>query len=225
MKTKPLRAGQRKGTIPIRQAQRELTHGRIRDAACSLFFERGFHITAIDEIAAAAGVRRSTVYLHFKDKTAILDEIAEDFMPQSIALMEQLPGPIPSRSQIAAWLDSAVQLVDKDKVPLSIIREVWISAAPAAMTLDPFKDRLIAALAKNIPAFRCARESINLEAYVAANLLLMQMDIACNRVVQGGATAFNKMMLDVVASNLDTFIRRYNDAARTKRRKGASKKR
>ncbi len=210
MNTKPLRAGRREAATPIRQAQRELTHGRIRDAARSLFFERGFHITSIDEIASAAGIQRSTVYLHFKDKAAILDEIAEDFMPHSIALMERLPGPVPSHSQIAAWLDSAAKLVDRDKVPLSIIREVWVSSSPAATNLDPLKERLIAALAKKLPAFRCAKEGDDLEAYAAASLLLMQMDIACNRVVQGGATAYNKMLLDVVASNLGAFIRRYN---------------
>ncbi len=222
---KPLRTKSRSNTIPIRDAQKALTHARIRDAARGLFFERGFHVTTIDEIAGEAGVQRSTVYLHFKDKPAMLAEIAEEFMPHSIALMEQLPGPVPSHAQIMTWLDGAARLVDRDKVPLSIIREVWVSSSPAATNLDPFKDRMIAALSKNIPAFRHAREDDNLEAYAGASLLLMQMDIACNRVVKGGATTSNKMLLDVVASNLGAFIGLYSKTSRTGQRKSRSRKR
>jgi AcrR family transcriptional regulator len=152
------------------------------------------------------------VYLHFRDKTAILDEIAEDFMPHSIALMERLPGPAPSHSEIVAWLDETVVLVGRDKVPLSIFREVWVSSSPDASNLDPFKERMLATLGKNIPAFRCAKQNTDLEAYAAASLLLMQMDIACSRVVQGGSTPYNRMLLEVVASNLGAFIQRYNKA-------------
>lgn len=206
---KTLRALTQNTVIPIRDAQKALTHARILDASRRLFFERGFHITTIDEIACAAGVQRSTVYLHFKDKTAILIEIADEFLPQGVALMEELPGPVPTQGQLVAWLDDAVKLVDKDKVPISIIREVWVSSSPELAHLDPFKKRMLAGLAKNVPAFGHARENDNLEAYAAASLLLMQMDIACNSVVQGGPTPYNKMLLELVASNFAAFIKRY----------------
>lgn len=210
MSSKPNRAPTVAAVIPIRDAQKALTHNRILDAARTLFFERGFYITAMDEIAAAAGVQRSTVYLHFKDKSAILDEIADEFVPHGVALMEQLPGPLPSHAEILTWMDKAVQLVARDKVPLSIMREVWVSSAPELANLNPRKKLLLAALAKNVPAFRHAREEHNLECFAAASLLLMQIDIACNSVVQGGRTPYNTMLLEVVAAHLRAFIQRYN---------------
>lgn len=209
MTSKPQRPQPTATVIPIRDAQKALTHNRILDAARKLFFERGFYITAMDEIACAAGVQRSTVYLHFRDKSAMLDEIADEFLPHGMALMEELPGPQPTQTQILTWLDAAVQLVARDKVPLSIMREVWVSSAAELANLNPRKKLLLAALAKNIPAFRHAQENDNLECFAAASLLLMHIDIACNGVVQGGRTPYNTMLLNVVASNLRAFIQHY----------------
>ncbi|HEX2590327.1 MAG TPA: helix-turn-helix domain-containing protein [Rhizomicrobium sp.] len=208
--TKPLRAPSQTPVIPIRDAQKALTHGRILNAARRLFFERGFHITTIDEIACASGVQRSTVYLHFRDKSAMLDEIADEYLPHGVALMEKLPGPCPTHGEILNWLEEAVKLVDTDRVPLSIIREVWVSSSPELANLNPFKKKMLAGLAKNVPAFGAAREEDNLEAFAAASLLLMQTDIACNSIVHGGRTPYNLMLLDRVAANMEAFIKRYN---------------
>lgn len=64
-------------TVPIRQRQRELTRQSILQAALDLFSEQGFYYVSIDEIALRAGVGRTTFYLHFPDKSAVLRDLRD----------------------------------------------------------------------------------------------------------------------------------------------------
>jgi AcrR family transcriptional regulator len=50
----------------------ERTQEAIVDAAARLWQERGLHAAGLEEIAAAAGVTRRTIYLHFGGKTKLL---------------------------------------------------------------------------------------------------------------------------------------------------------
>ncbi len=49
--------------------------GVIRDAATALFLKNGYLGTSMDEIAAAAGVSKQTVYTHFADKERLFTEL------------------------------------------------------------------------------------------------------------------------------------------------------
>ena len=55
--------------------RREATRDAIVGAARSLFGERGFAATAIDEIATAAGVAKGAVYHYFHSKEAIFEAV------------------------------------------------------------------------------------------------------------------------------------------------------
>jgi AcrR family transcriptional regulator len=48
------------------------------DAALRMFAERGYHGTAVPEVAAAAGVGTGTVYRHFATKEALVNEVFRD---------------------------------------------------------------------------------------------------------------------------------------------------
>ena len=48
---------------------------RILECALEVFTSRGFHNATIDEVAAAAGVAKGTVYRHFKSKEDLLDQL------------------------------------------------------------------------------------------------------------------------------------------------------
>ena len=56
---------------PIRDRKRE-ARGRIAETALQLFVSHGYTETTIDQIAAAAGVGRRTIFRHFATKEAIL---------------------------------------------------------------------------------------------------------------------------------------------------------
>jgi len=57
---------------PIRDRKAGATRARIAAAALELFASQGFAETTIDQIAAAAGVARRTIFRHFATKEAIL---------------------------------------------------------------------------------------------------------------------------------------------------------
>jgi AcrR family transcriptional regulator len=56
---------------------REATHLRILEAAYALFFEHGFRRVNVDEVAAAAGVTKRTLYDHIRSKDDLLAEVLE----------------------------------------------------------------------------------------------------------------------------------------------------
>src|ERR671919_224807 len=58
------------------EATGQLTRAEaIRDAALSLFAERGFRATTMKDIARAVGIRAPSLYSHVRSKDALLTEI------------------------------------------------------------------------------------------------------------------------------------------------------
>src|SRR5262245_24269068 len=47
----------------------------IVEAALSEFIARGFTATRLDDVAKRAGVAKGTIYLHFKDKESMFEEL------------------------------------------------------------------------------------------------------------------------------------------------------
>ncbi|GAA4889575.1 TetR/AcrR family transcriptional regulator [Actinomycetospora straminea] len=63
------------GPPPSRRTRgRTERRDRVFEAAVALFGERGFEETSMDDIAARAGLARTTVFNHFPRKTAFLEE-------------------------------------------------------------------------------------------------------------------------------------------------------
>ena len=54
----------------------EAARARLLRAAVDAFAERGFHGTSTRDIAAAAGMSPAAVYVHFRSKDALLEEIS-----------------------------------------------------------------------------------------------------------------------------------------------------
>ena len=59
--------------LPAEQRRRQLL-----DVACGVFAARGFHATAMDDIATAAGVTKPVLYQHFASKRALYLELLDD---------------------------------------------------------------------------------------------------------------------------------------------------
>ncbi|MDB5479656.1 MAG: transcriptional regulator, TetR family [Caulobacteraceae bacterium] len=194
---------------PLRQAQRELTRSRIRDAARDLFYELHYDATTVDQIAGAAGLTRSTLYLHYRDKAEILADITADYAPRAVAQMERLPGPNPSLAEIDAWLLEVVDFVTAERVPLAIVQETGRSGA---QSLEPLLFDILEALGRNNPAFARAarRERVDLALRARATLLIGALTYACNQVARGGDRDFGTALLLAVAESFQGFIVAYN---------------
>ncbi len=59
-------------TTGTRQQQKERTRQEILAAAKRLFAERGYEATTMREIAAQSGISPGAIFVHFKDKVALL---------------------------------------------------------------------------------------------------------------------------------------------------------
>jgi AcrR family transcriptional regulator len=73
-------------------------------AALAEFCERGYAATRLDDVAKRAGVAKGTIYLNFRDKEALFQEIVGTLIVPVIAPMEvPPPGDVPTRSIVEAF--------------------------------------------------------------------------------------------------------------------------
>jgi AcrR family transcriptional regulator len=63
---------------PTTRLPAERRRQQILDVACSVFADRGFHATSMDDIAAAAGVTKPVLYQHFPSKRALFVDLLGD---------------------------------------------------------------------------------------------------------------------------------------------------
>ena len=66
------------------------TKQKILDISLDLFSQNGFSAVSIRDICGCVGIRESSVYYHFKNKQAILDELLQHFEATAAGLMLQL---------------------------------------------------------------------------------------------------------------------------------------
>jgi AcrR family transcriptional regulator len=74
----------------------------IVDAAMEEFVARGFAATRLDDIARRAGVAKGTIYLHFKDKESMFEELIRTAI---VPLVGTLTGPPPPGASIRDALE------------------------------------------------------------------------------------------------------------------------
>lgn len=61
-----------------RKRRKEARPGELMAAALTLFVEKGFAATRLDDVAAQAGVSKGTLYLYFDSKVALLKAVVEE---------------------------------------------------------------------------------------------------------------------------------------------------
>ena len=63
-------------TLSRRERKKLQTRQRLLEAALSLFHEKGYSATTVEEIASKADVAKGTFFNHFPSKEALLHELA-----------------------------------------------------------------------------------------------------------------------------------------------------
>ena len=78
--------------------------GAIIAAAMDEFIARGFAATRLDDVAKRAGVAKGTIYLHFKDKEALFEELIRTAI---VPLVNQLAaGPPPAGATVRDLIEA-----------------------------------------------------------------------------------------------------------------------
>jgi AcrR family transcriptional regulator len=78
----------------------------IMDAALDEFIARGFTATRLDDVAKRAGVAKGTIYLHFKDKESLFQELIRTAL---VPLIGRLAAPPPVGGTVRAALERFAQ--------------------------------------------------------------------------------------------------------------------
>jgi len=74
----------------------------IVEAALQEFVARGFTATRLDDVAKRAGVAKGTIYLHFKDKESMFEELIRTAI---VPLVARLAGPPPMGASIRETIE------------------------------------------------------------------------------------------------------------------------
>src|SRR6202790_4905629 len=88
----------------------------IIDAALDEFIARGFTATRLDDVAKRAGVAKGTIYLHFKDKEALFQELIRTAL---VPLIGRLAAPPPAGGSVRAALEGFAKSVAQEGVTAS----------------------------------------------------------------------------------------------------------
>jgi AcrR family transcriptional regulator len=67
--------------------------GAIIEAAMDEFIARGFAATRLDDVAKRAGVAKGTIYLHFKDKESMFEELIRTAIVPLVVRLSSTPPP------------------------------------------------------------------------------------------------------------------------------------
>lgn len=71
-----------------------MTKARILEQALALFTDKGYEGTSMDDIAAAVGIRKASLYAHFSGKEAIFAAIFADILTEYEAMTGTLAAPV-----------------------------------------------------------------------------------------------------------------------------------
>jgi AcrR family transcriptional regulator len=128
--------------VGVREAKKASVRERLVDAAARLFVERGVEHTTMEDIAAAAGTSRTSVFNYFGYKEAILVEIGARYV-----------------RTIEARADPA----DRERSPRERARRNLSSLADAIAEIAAREPTLIAAVAREMTHSDAARRTRAME--------------------------------------------------------------
>jgi AcrR family transcriptional regulator len=138
-------------SLPATQERSRATRARLLEAAESVFAEKGYDGAKISDIAAEAGCSVGAVYFRFKDKDALFFAIAEEFIEDSRAGLENVFEANTSREQIVrSFVTRSAANFRKHRGLFRAIVERGFDHPFAMKAIFEFRDRFAAALEKSL---------------------------------------------------------------------------
>src|ERR671936_2343476 len=86
----PKRARVRRDGNGARAQRSAARHEAILAAALDEFAAQGFAAARLDDVARRAGVAKGTIYLHFRDKEALFQELVRSVLSPLVGMLETI---------------------------------------------------------------------------------------------------------------------------------------
>ena len=132
------------------------SRAKLLEAAARVFAERGFERASVDEIAAAAGLSKGTLYWNFKSKDelffALMDEHLVRRMEEIFGVTGSLPGAEDMAPRASNWFS---EVLDDERRFVLLAYEYWARAARDPELREVYAQRHVAqrdALARALDA-------------------------------------------------------------------------
>jgi TetR/AcrR family transcriptional regulator, cholesterol catabolism regulator len=94
----------------------------ILEEASKLFHKKGFHGTSVEDLAAASGVSKATLYYHTKNKEQILYDIHERFMQEGFRLLSEIEAATASSTEkLTQFFVAQCRLTDKHQSDIAVV--------------------------------------------------------------------------------------------------------
>jgi AcrR family transcriptional regulator len=106
------------GRVSRAQKLRESRRAAVMDVARTIFSNKGYHATSIDDIIEAAGIARGTFYLYFDSKRAIFDELLDELFAKLQGAVRRIdigPGAAPPLEQMHAIVDKVMETLQQNR--------------------------------------------------------------------------------------------------------------
>jgi AcrR family transcriptional regulator len=148
----------------------------IIEAAFETFVEQGYAATRLDDVARRAGVAKGTIYLHFKDKQALFEELVRGAI---VPLASRLASPPPAGGSVRALLENFAG---------NFIREVATTRRGAIV-------RLVIAEGPRFPAIADFYYREVVSRGMAGMRALIELGIARGEIKQAGLKEFPQIVV------------------------------
>ena len=162
---------------------------RLSRAALELFAERGYENTTVIDIAARAGLTKSTFFRHFQDKREVLfgNSTLANLLAEAITDAPEEASPLEA---VACAMDAAGRAAfTRERREFATLRRAVIAANPELREREALKE--LALTSATTEALR-KRGVPDLPARVAAELGALAMKIGYERWTDGGGGDFGE---------------------------------
>lgn len=117
---------------------------KVLDAAVDLFAERGFHGTAMSDIAERVGIQRGAIYHHVSSKEDLLWQVVRSYLDAELAWMAELEGrELGVEERLRVMVREHVRTIIEHRREVAInVRDGGALAGPAAEQRQLMRDRV-----------------------------------------------------------------------------------
>jgi AcrR family transcriptional regulator len=95
---------------------------QLLDVACVEFADRGFHATAMDDLALAAGVTKPVFYQHFESKRALFVAVLEDVGGRLLEVLTEATASVETgRARVERGFAAYFRFVESDRAAFRLL--------------------------------------------------------------------------------------------------------